>query len=165
MPETFEGFTGLTVGDVVTWMLLIASALSTILEISKIKINPWSALARLIGGAINKDVLTQLGEVKEEQGQIKADVDGLRQQLDAQDAASKEREIINIRIRVLRFADECRVQHARHSKEHWDETMRDITRYENYCAAHPDFENNVTVETVKYLKEIYHKLLIENDFL
>lgn len=162
MPETIKA---LTIGDVVTWLLLITGALSTVLEVSKIKVNPWSALARVIGGAINKDVLAQICDVKEEQGKLKADVDGLRQQLDAQDAASKEREIVNIRIRVLRFADECRVQHARHSKEHWDETMRDITRYENYCAAHPDFENNVTIETVKYLKEIYHKLLVENDFL
>lgn len=32
-------------------------ALLTILQISPIKINPWSALARSIGRALNKDVL------------------------------------------------------------------------------------------------------------
>lgn len=154
----------LTIGDIVKWVLLVAGCLSTFLEFSKIKVNPWSALARLIGKAINKEVLEQLDEVKAKQSKLEADVDGIREDMSEQKIERQEEKIVEARIRILRFGDECR-EHVRHSKEHWDQTMRDITKYEQYCEAHPEFENNVTVETSKYLKELYHKCMVENDFL
>lgn len=161
MLETIEN---LTVGDIVKWLLIIGGFLSVFLEFSKIKVNPWSAIFRLIGKAINKEVLEQIGEVKSEQGKLKAEVDGLREKMDAHEVTRQEEKIVEARIRILRFGDECR-EHVRHSKEHWDQTMRDITQYEKYCDAHPEFENNVTVETSKYLKELYHQCMVENDFL
>ena len=47
-------------------------ALLTILQISPIKINPWSALARSIGRALNKDVLDRLTTLEVEQKEIKS---------------------------------------------------------------------------------------------
>lgn len=159
-----EAIQNLTVGDIVKWLFIIGGFLSTFLEFSKIKVNPWSALFHFIGKAINKDVLEQIGEFRTEQDKLKADVNGLRKQMDAQEVAHEEDKVVTARIRILRFGDECR-QHVRHSKEHWDQTMKDITKYEKYCELHPEFENNITVETSKYLKELYHKCLLENDFL
>ena len=60
-------------------------ALLTILQISPIKINPWSALARSIGRALNKDVLDRLTTVEVEQKEIKSE-------LAAQKALSDKRE-------------------------------------------------------------------------
>ena len=69
-----EAIQNLTVGDIVKWLFIIGGFLSTFLEFSKIKVNPWSALFRLIGKAINKEVLEQIGEVKSEQGKLKSEV-------------------------------------------------------------------------------------------
>ena len=60
-------------------------ALLTILQISPIKINPWSALARSIGRALNKDVLDRLTTLEVEQKEIKSE-------LAAQKALSDKRE-------------------------------------------------------------------------
>ena len=38
--------------------------LLTLVQVSPVKINPWSALARLVGRAINGDVLDKLGKVE-----------------------------------------------------------------------------------------------------
>lgn len=45
-------------------LLLVAM---TLIQIAPIKVNPWSALARALGKAINKDVLDGLAEVKADQ--------------------------------------------------------------------------------------------------
>ena len=37
----------LTLGQIVQWAVLVMAALSTVLEFSKIKVNPWSAVGRL----------------------------------------------------------------------------------------------------------------------
>ena len=50
-------------------------------------------------------------------------------------------------------------------KEHFDNILRDITNYDHYCAAHPEFENNVTKMTAQRIEEIYHRCLADNDFL
>ena len=38
--------------------------LVTLIQIAPIKINPWTAIARAIGRAINKDVLSKLDETR-----------------------------------------------------------------------------------------------------
>lgn len=48
---------------------------------------------------------------------------------------------------------------------HYRNILRDITNYDHYCAAHPEFENNVTKMTAQRIEEIYHRCLADNDFL
>ena len=124
--------------------------LMTLLEISKIKINPWSAIGRAIGRAIN-------GEVLDKVGALEAEVQGIKDDIEEQAA-------VNCRARILRFGDEV-LHNDRHSKDHFDQTLRDIAKYELYCKDHPDFENNVTELTGQRIKEVYMRQLHDNDFL
>ena len=55
------------------------------------------------------------------------------------------------RYRILRFDDEIR-HDEKHTKEHFDQIMDDITKYELYCASHPDFPNNKAVFAIKNIK-------------
>ena len=52
----------LTLGQIVQWAVLVMAALSTVLEFSKIKVNPWSAVGRFIGRAINKELSAEIAE-------------------------------------------------------------------------------------------------------
>lgn len=54
---------------------------------------------------------------------------------------------------------------VRHTKEHFDQILRDITNYEQYCKDHPRFENNTTVLTSQRIKDIYEDCLAKADFL
>ena len=50
------------------------------------------------------------------------------------------KEALATRRRILRFNDEL-LQKIKHSKEMFDDTLKDITDYDNYCRTHPDFKN------------------------
>lgn len=124
--------------------------LLTLIQIAPVKINPWSSIAKAVGRAINGEVLEKVSKLDQE-------MQGVR-------AAMAEEKAVNCRARILRFGDEC-LHGERHTKEHFDQTLRDIAAYERYCEDHPDFENNVTELTSDRIKEIYRHCLTNDDFL
>ena len=124
--------------------------LLTLIQIAPVKINPWSWLAKNIGKAIN-------GEVVEKVDNLSTDIRNLRDECE-------EREATACRTRILRFGDEI-LHDVRHSKEHFDQILIDITAYENYCTSHPDFRNNVAVATIKRINQVYAQCIRDNDFL
>lgn len=124
--------------------------LLTLIQIAPIELNPWSAIAAATGRAINGEVITSVNE--------------LRNELQSLRYISDEREAKAARIRILRFGDEI-YQGTMHSKEHFDQTLDDITDYEQYCATHPDFKNDMTAITVQTIKETYQKCLEKHNFL
>jgi hypothetical protein len=75
-----------------------------------------------------------------------------------------ERNAVECRTRILRFGDEI-LHEMEHSKEHFDQILRDITSYEHYCNSHPNFPNNNTVITTQIIKDTYRKRWDEHDFL
>ena len=124
--------------------------LLTLIQIAPIKINPWSAIAKTLGRAINKEMMDKLESLDKEMKQLR-------------DATALE-SALNCRVRIIHFGDET-LHGQKHTKEHFDQILRDIDKYEHYCSTHPEFENNVTVLTSARIKEIYQKRLADGDFL
>ena len=147
----------LTMGELLGWGSAAVVALSGVVEFSKIKINPWSWLARHIGRAINGEVLDKMDTLNER-------VDKLSGKVDQSEARQDERDAKTARTQILRFGDEVRIG-IRHSKESFDEVLADITAYESYCNAHPEFPNNRTRAAEKFISETYDECLRENKFL
>lgn len=105
----------------------------------------------------NLEILQTLEKIKENLNEIWEEVKITRHD-------SEENSIIECRIRILRFADEI-LHNIAHTKDHFDQTMNDITRYEKYCREHPDFSNNITVNSVQIIEENFKKRFDKNDFL
>lgn len=147
----------LTMGELLGWGSAAVVALSGFVEFSKIKINPWTWLARHVGRAIN-------GEVLDKVDGISTRVDKLADKVDQSEARQDERDAKTARNHILRFGDEVRIG-VRHSKESFDEVLADITAYESYCNAHPEFPNNRTRAAEKFISETYDECLRENKFL
>lgn len=124
--------------------------LLTLIQVAPVKVNPWSAIAKAVGRAINSEVLDKVGKLEKE--------------LQSVQSSMLEEKAVNCRARILRFGDEC-LHGERHTKDHFDQTLRDIAFYERYCGDHKDFENNVTGLTSDRIKEIYRHCLDNNDFL
>lgn len=124
--------------------------IATFLEISKIKINPWSSLFRFIGRCINAELI--------------AKVNGMEAKLEKSDEAREKKDAVDIRNRILLFGDEAR-RGVKHSEEHFNQILDDITEYELYCSQHPEFPNEKAVITCRRIKEIYEKCLRDKDFL
>ena len=136
--------TYLTNGGIVLVIVL------TLVEIAPIKIDPWTFILDKFGGAFNKSVHKELGE-------IKTNVNNLKETND-------ERYAVQCRIRILRFNDEL-IGDKNHSKDYYDQTLMDIDEYERYCNEHPDFRNNMTQFAIENIKISYSKCLQEHKFL
>lgn len=124
--------------------------LMTIVQIAPIKINPWSWIARRIGKAINGEVLHKIDTISIEVKEIKDS--------DDEQWASLSRS------HILRFGDEL-LHGVAHSKEHFDQILLDISKYERYCSEHPEYVNNIASATIKQIKKTYQRCLEENSFL
>lgn len=98
--------------------------------------------------------------ITELSGKIDTVQSDLREHIEANDL----NEVKQARVRILRFADECR-REEKHSKEFFDSVLDDIDLYEDYCRDHPKFENNKTVASTKIIKELYNKCLRDNKFI
>lgn len=124
--------------------------LLTLVQITPIKVNPWSWLGRSIGRAINGEVIEKVDALTEDVKKNKDD--------DDEQWASLSRS------HILRFGDDL-LHGVRHSKEHFDQILIDISKYEKYCDAHPEYMNNIANETIKQIKTTYQKCLQNNTFL
>lgn len=138
------------------WTAVFVIAL-TLFEITPIKVNPWSWFAKIIGRALNGEVMKKVDGLQTELQSVKTDVADIREE-------AKEREATNRRTRILEFGDEI-LHEIDYSKEHWDSILMDVGAYETYCDDHPHYMNHVAKATIKHIKDMYQKHLQEDSFL
>lgn len=124
--------------------------LMTLVQIAPIKVNPWTWIGRCIGRAINGEVLEKVQTLAQDVKRNKDDDD--------------EQWVTLSRTHILRFGDEI-LHGTSHSKEHFDQVLDDISKYENYCKSHPNYPNGKAIATIKQIKKTYQKCLDENNFL
>lgn len=124
--------------------------LMTLIQITPIKLNPWSWLGRIIGRAINGEVLDEVKSLKQDVKNNKADDDDKWASLS--------------RSHILVFGDEIRLG-IEHSKERFDQILLDISDYEQYCENHPNYHNDKAPVTIKLIKQKYKECLEKNKFL
>ncbi len=129
----------------------------TLVQVTPIKINPWSAVARGIGKAMNRDILDKLDTVETDVKNLKEKHDNLENRMDKDDADS-------CRTRILRFADELR-RGVEHSEEFFNQILDDISDYERYCSEHPEYKNSKAVNAIAKIDKVYQKCMEENSFL
>ena len=124
--------------------------LLTLIQLSPIKINPWNAIARWLGKAINGEVLDKLESVEKRMNEhIKAD---------------DERDADLHRARILQFNTEL-LRDIKHTKEDFTEILYNIDCYERYCREHPDYQNNRAVHAIANIGRVYDERLAKHDFL
>ena len=75
-----------------------------------------------------------------------------------------ESEALMARRRIIVFSDECR-RNIKHSEEHWENVLDDITAYKHYCDTHSGFENSKCVLSMELIEDLYKRAKIENDFI
>lgn len=124
--------------------------LLTLIQIAPVKLNPWSAMLGWLGRQVNKDLLSQVTAMKTE-------IDTIRDE-------NREIHAKDCRVRILRFSDEIYLGQP-HSQEHFKQILGDITHYEKYCDAHPEFENQIAVAAIAQIKDSYNDRLRKHDFL
>jgi len=144
---------GVGIGNVVT----IGIALLSIIQISPIKIDPWSKFFKLIGRMIN-------GEVMDEIKSLKTDLVDVHKELDDINETSGRRDADAARNRILRFDDELR-RKVDHSEEFFDQILDDITFYRKYCNEHDSYPNAKANSAMRNIETVYDICREENKFI
>ena len=140
----------------------IVLCLLTLIQISPIKINPWSWIAQKIGNALNHDVILKQEEIQKESKEYQKNNDlQIKSIVSMMDRRGAE----DARNRILRFGDEIKSKQIRHSQEYYNQILADMTDYEKYCHEHPTFKNERTIATEQIIRETYKDHLQNNDFL
>ncbi len=122
----------------------------TLVQIAPVKINPWSALAKIVGKAVNEDITSRL--------------DGIETKLDGHITMDDRRTADNRRAQILHFNNEL-LRPIEHTKEEFVEVLAKIDDYERYCEEHPDYPNNRAVLAIENIREVYKERLKKRDFL
>lgn len=145
--------------------------LLTLVQVSPIRINPWSFLwglvkkgLRAMGRSMNGEVMEEVAELKTEMTSVQSAVNDVRKEMAEMKEESMDTAMVNVRARILRFGDEL-LHKVRHSKDHFDSVLRDAHNYEEYCKDHENFENGVTEPTIQRIRDVYKECLEKNDFL
>ena len=152
-------------GGIALGIIFVAMSL---IQVSKIEINPWSWLAGKIGNAINHNISEQIKGVEkranDRMDNFEAALKSIRTtQTNDREAANQYR-AISSRVRILKFNEEL-LQNIQHSKEMFDQVLYDVTLDNNYCKNHPDFENDKATLAIQNVRRCYQKCLEEHDFI
>lgn len=136
------------------WEAVAAAAaafgLPSLVQVMPIKLNPWTWLGNKVRGFFLSD--------------LTARIDALQKSMDEHVAMDDQRDAKGCRLRILRFNDEV-IQGQRHTREHFNEILEDVTLYEKYCDAHPDYENSKAVLAIENVKRVYRQCEADNSFL
>jgi len=105
----------------------------------------------------------------EKRGKLKAILDRIDEmdgKLTAHIAADDERNAVQCRTRILRFADELiNEPNHLHTQGNFEQTLQDITVYDQYCAEHPKFRNELTLRSAEIIRKVYDECAREHKFL
>ena len=131
-------------------VLTVILVLMTIVQISPIKIDPWTKIVKWFSSSLFKDVNAKL--------------DGLEQKLDAHIKESDERDLRQRRESILDFASAIAADKRRYSKEQYEQMLHECDDYLMYCER-KKFKNAVAEESIGLIRDRYSERLAENSFL
>ena len=146
----------MSIGEIAAAIAVGLGALSTFIEVSKIKINPWSSLFKWIGSKMMEDVRAEIKALDKKQEEMAKKQDELSKQraVDAMDAVKAE---------IFRFYNECQ-KGERHSEGEFNHIIQQNEKYEKLVEENGE-SNGVYEMEYDYIMEIYRKCRQEKDFL
>ena len=150
----------MTVQQILEWcgknIVVVLVGLSALIQITPIKINPWTTLFKWIGNKANEDLRKEVGGVNKKLDSLSKDVDDLSRQ-------RKEDEKDRIRWEILDFANSCR-NGRRHTKDEYLHIIELNDKYKKLLKETGD-KNGVFEVEYEYIKGLYKERQEKNDFL
>ena len=129
------------------WEIILGC--SVFIQITPIKINPWSALFKWIGKIMTAD--------------IRKDIKDIKKMVDEQQSTIDENEKDRIRYEILDFANSCR-NGRKHTKDEYQHIIALREKYEDLLAKTND-KNGVFEVEYQYILKLYAERQEKNDFL
>lgn len=130
--------------------------LLTLIQVTPIKLNPWSWVGKMLGRALNAEVLRDIEEIKASQRET-------NRRLAEHIAVDDERNADGYRQRILQFNNDL-VRDIYHDREDFVEILLVMDRYERYCNEHKNYKNNRAINAISNINRVYNERLKKHDF-
>lgn len=145
------------------WMMVLVIVLSMI-QFTPIKINPWSALFRAIGKAVNGELCKKLDTVAKQQLENRKLLDKHISDDEKWKETYEAQKMDELRLNILHFNNEL-LRKQKHTKEEFVEILTVIDRYRSYCKTHENYPNSRAKHAIANIERVYDERLAKNDFL
>lgn len=134
---------GISIGVVALIILL------SLIQVSKIQINPWDKILGWIGERLNSG--------------IKAKVDEVEKKLDQHIKESETRDLRDTRQYILDFANSC-MYGRKHTQEQFKFVIKKCDEYEEYVEKNK-IRNGEITSAIDYIRKLNTKCMENNSFL
>ena len=123
----------------------------------------WELLKSLFAKIFNwrRVTIEEIGDKLDAQGK---QINSLEEAFDQKAKEDSEKEAKAARRRILRADDEIRMG-MKHSKDFFEDVLRDIDSYEEYCDEHPHFKNKCAESAIRNVAATYDTCKSHNNFL
>jgi len=123
----------------------------------------WEVIKTMIDKLLQRKRVT-IEEISEKLDSQGKKLNSLEEAFNKKNAEDQEKEAKAARRRILRTDDEIRIG-VKHSKDFFDDVLRDIDYYEEYCDDHPHFKNKCAESAINNVMACYEACKMENSFL
>ena len=155
-------------------ILVAIIVLMGLIEVTPIKINPWSSLFGWIEDKATRKVRNEISTlIKKYDDNLKSHIDtsvqiinkmdAIEEKLDKHILESVEKDVRDRRVAILDFANAC-MNKRNHTKEEFDYILHECDLYVQYCEEN-EIPNSVADESISEIKRIYKEKLRTNTFL
>lgn len=114
--------------------------------------------------ATTEDISNSVKQLMTESAEMRADIRAIKEEARVHNEENLEERAKSNRSKILRFDDELRIG-IRHSYEYFEDILRTVKEYEDYCDSHPKFKNRQAESAIKHIQEAYDEAHENNTFI
>lgn len=114
--------------------------------------------------ATTEDISNSVKQLMTESSEMRADIRAIKEEARVHNEENLEERAKSNRSKILRFDDELRIG-IRHSYEYFEDILRTVKEYEDYCETHPKFKNRQAESAIKHIQEAYDEAHENNTFI
>lgn len=147
----------MTIQDMIAGAGGALAILMTVVQISPIKFDPWSRIAKAFGTCINSELYQKIDIISAQQLENK-------RLLDKHIADDEAKTADRNRARILQFNNEL-LRDIPHTKEEFIELLTVIDAYRDFCRTHENYPNSRATHAIANIERVYDERLQKRDFL
>ena len=157
----------MSVAQIIRWVVILIGLLSVFFEVSKIKINPISALFKWMGAKAGAQILEKIDENQKETNRRLENIEAKQEELENKIEELSLQEAIDvadsIKTQIFSFYHELQKPGIRHSEAEFNQIIALNEKYERLVARTKQ-PNGVYEAEYKYIMQVFHQCQQTNDF-
>lgn len=114
--------------------------------------------------ATTEDISNSVKQLMTESSEMRADIRAIKEEARVHNEENLEERAKSNRSKILRFDDELRIG-IRHSYEYFEDILRTVKEYEDYCDSHPKFKNRQAESAIGHIQDAYDEAHENNTFI